>query len=440
MTEVDAAAVQAARRAAEHAARVSYGRLLALLAARTRDIAASEDALAEALVSALRSWPVSGVPAQPEAWLMTAARHTLSNGARHRAVAEAVAADLALLSDEAAPDALADSDRWPDERLKLLFVCAHPAIDAAVRTPLMLQTVLGLDAAQVAAAFLVAPATMGQRLVRAKAKIKQAGLRFELPTADDLPARLADVLQAVYAAYGTSWDAVAVAGADGGPPDRARPPGGRWPDGAATSGASELAAEALYLGRLLVTLLPGEPEPQGLLALMLHCEARRAARRSPEGDFVPLVRQDTRRWSRDLIIEAEGWLVTASRAGVFGRFQCEAAIQSVHAQRAVTGRLDHQALDTLYALLLRHSPSVGARVGQAAAWVETSRPQQALDLLDDLAAPGAADIGSYQPYWVTRARALAALPGRDGEARAALERAIGLSTDEAVRRFLRQGL
>lgn len=362
-----------AGRAAEAAARASYGRLLSLLVARTRDIAAAEDALADAFVAALRTWPQQGPPDCPEAWLLTVARNRIHNAARHRAVADAAAADLAVLADEIAPAAGA----LPDARLQLLFVCAHPAIDPAIRTPLMLQTVLGLDAAQIGRAFLVAPATMGQRLVRAKAKIRDAGLRFELPSADDMPERLADVLEAVYAAYGTSWDGVD--GADEAPPD--------------------LAGEALFLGRLLAALLPGEPEPRGLLALMLYCESRRAARRDGEGRFVPLARQDTRRWSRAMVIEAEGLLAAAARAGRFGRFQCEAAIQSVHAQAAVTGRTDRAALATLDAL-------------------------------------PAAEVAHYQPYWVTRARVLAAA-GEAAAAEEALQRAIGLTADPAVRAFLR---
>jgi RNA polymerase sigma-70 factor (ECF subfamily) len=397
-------------RAAETAARASYGRLLSILAARSRDIAASEDALSEAFLAALRTWPDSGVPDNPDAWLFTAARNSLKNMARHQGVIDASALDFALLQDEAAPD----SHVVPDDRLKLLFVCAHPAIDEVVRTPLMLQTVLGLDAAQIGAAFLVAPAAMGQRLVRAKAKIKDAGLRFELPTAEDMPERLEDVLNAIYAAYGTSWDAVA--GAD--------------------TGCRDLAEEALFLSRLLVALLPAEPEARGLLALMLYCESRRAARRGPDGSFVPLNRQDARLWSRDMIIEAEGELTAASRAGVFGRFQCEAAIQSVHAQRPLTGRTNHDALATLYRLLATHCPSVGVLVGQAAAMVEAGEHAQAIAVLRRLVA---AEVSSYQPYWVTLATALAAA-GDMLSAEQALQTAIGLTEDPAVRSFLAESL
>lgn len=399
-----------ARQVAERAARDSYGRLLALLAARSRDIAASEDALSDAFVAALRSWPVDGVPSNPQAWLLTAARNSLHNMRRHQGVVDGSAADLALLNDEAAPDAPA----VPDDRLKLMFVCAHPSIDPALRTPLMLQAVLGLDAAQIGAAFLVAPTTMGQRLVRAKAKIRDAGLRFELPAAEDMPGRLDDVLDAVYAAFGTSWDAVP--GADTGPHD--------------------LIDEALFLGRLLVALLPEEPEARGLLALMLYCEARRPARRSADGSFVPLKRQDARLWRREMIVEAEELLTTASRRGVFGRYQCEAAIQSVHVQGPITGRTHHEALATLYALLAAHSPSVGVLVAQAAAMVDAGHPTNALEALSRLAP---ADVGGYQPYWVTLARARASAGDR-ASAQQAIERAIGLTEDPAVRAYLARSL
>lgn len=393
-------------KAAETAARASYGRLLSVLAARSRDIAASEDALSEAFVAALRTWPDSGVPDNPDAWLVTAARNNLKNMVRHQGVVDASAVDLALLQDDTAPD----SPGVPDDRLKLLFVCAHPAIDEGVRTPLMLQTVLGLDAAQIGAAFLVAPAAMGQRLVRAKAKIKDARLRFELPTAQDMPERLQDVLNAIYAAYGASWDAVA--GAD--------------------TGSRDLAEEALFLSRLLVALLPAEPEARGLLALMLYCESRRAARRGADGSFVPLKRQDAGLWSRDMIVEAESELTVASRAGVFGRYQCEAAIQSVHAQRPVTGRTNHDALATLYGLLATHCPSAGVLVGQAAAMVEAGEHAQAQAVLRRLVP---AEVSGYQPYWVTLAAALAAAGDRPS-AEQALQTAIGLTEDAAIRRFL----
>ena len=402
--------MQNARAVAEAAARTSYSRLLAVLVGRTRDIAASEDALSEAFLAALRTWPEIGVPDIPDAWLMTAAKNSLKNVARHQSVVDTSAIDLAVLWDEAA----ADAGELPDDRLKLLFVCAHPAIDEELRAPLMLQTVLGLNAVQIGAAFLISPATMGQRLVRAKEKIKLARLRFELPITEDMPERLGDVLNAIYAAFGTSWDAVA--GADSGPHD--------------------LNGEAIFLGRLLVALLPSEPEARGLLALMLYCESRRGARRCSDGRFIPLKQQDVRLWSRDMIIEAENHLILASRAGVFGRYQCEAAIQSVHAQRPLTGLTQHAALATLYSLLAEHCPSIGVLVAQAAAMIETGEPEKALQVLRRLVAT---DVSKYQPYWVTRANALSAM-GDSVAAEQALRIAVGLTEDGAIRSFLAQSI
>lgn len=343
---------------------------------------------------------------------MTVAKNQLKNLARHQAVADATAWDLALLQEEAAPEPV----DLPDERLKLLFVCAHPAIDEAVRTPLMLQTVLGLDAKQIGAAFLVSPATMGQRLVRAKAKIKEAGLRYAVPSADDMPERLADVLNAIYAAYGTCWDTVAGANGD--------------------AQAKDLAEEALFLARLLVSLLPGEPEARGLLALLLYCESRRNARHDAEGNFIPLKHQDTRRWSRDMLVEAEQHLALAARSGVFGRFQCEAAIQSVHAQRPLSEDTKHAALATLYELLSQHCPSIGVRVAQAAARLDAGATEEALALLQALAR---GDVQNYQPYWVTLAHVHKAR-GDVHAARPAMSTAIGLTQDARLRTFLLQSL
>lgn len=398
--------VTEAHRVAEAAARASYGRLVAQLASRSGDLAAAEDALSDAFAAALSTWPTRGVPTNPEGWLLLAARRRAYNRFRHARVEDDATVDLQRLIEaraEAAREVV-----LVDDRLKLLFVCAHPAIDEAVRTPLMLQTVLGLDAERIGSAFLVAPSTMGQRLVRAKAKIKATRLRFTVPDPEDLPERLHEVLQAVYAAYGTGWD-----------------------DLSGTSGRG-LTAEALFLGRLLVSLLPDEPEAQGLLALMLYCEARRDARRDAQGRFVPLHAQDTERWDRGLIVEAEALLTSASKAGRFGRFQCEAAIQSVHAQRAITGFVQTTALRTLYDLLLVHAPSVGVAVSRAAVLLDAGDVETARAALSALDAD---DVAAYQPYWVTRAR-LAELTGDLAATAAHLERALGLTEDAAVRAFL----
>jgi len=396
-----------ARRVAEGAARASYGRLLAMLTSWSRDIASSEDALAEAFATALETWPERGAPANPEAWLLTAARNRLRNSYRHHEIHQAAQQEIERRIEERSVEG---NDLFADERLKLLFVCAHPAIDPAVRTPLMLQTVLGLDAVRIAGAFLVAPATMGQRLVRAKAKIRDSGMRFEVPTGDSLPDRLNDVLNAVYAAYGTGWDSIP----------------GAAPD------IKGLTEEAIFLGRLLVGLMPDEPEVRGLLALMLYCEARKPARRNRQGQFVPLAEQDASLWSRDMIIEAENLLTLASRLGKFGRFQCEAAIQSVHVRRPIDGRPNHDALKILYDLLAVHAPSLGVLVGRAAVALDAGNPDVALKYLDDLQSTA---TERYQPYWVTRANILAAMR-RFGEARQLLQTAVDLTEDSAVRAYL----
>jgi RNA polymerase sigma-70 factor (ECF subfamily) len=299
---------------------------------------------------------------------------------------------------------------FPDERLKLLFVCAHPAIDPNVHTPLMLQTVLGLDAARIAAAFLVQPAAMGQRLTRAKAKIRDARVAFELPAAAELPQRLDAVLAAIYAAYGTGWEDVEGA-------DRRR---------------DSLAAEAIELGRLLLQMMPHEPEVKGLLALMLHCTARSAARRSPNGSYVPLTEQDTTLWSRPLIVEAEQLLWAAERAGRIGRYQLEAAIQSAHAERAWTGRTDWEAIALLYEGLVSQAPGFGALVGRAAAVAEARGATTAWSLLQTIPAEA---VASYQPYWALAAHLLKRM-GQTTQSADAYRRAIGLSEDPALRAFL----
>jgi RNA polymerase sigma-70 factor (ECF subfamily) len=397
------ASEQNARAVAEAAARVSYGRLVALLASHTRDIANAEDALSDAFAAALSTWPQRGVPTNPEAWLFTAARRNLSHGFRHQRVVSLAEEDLLRRVEERVNAAWSAGS---DERLNLLFVCAHPAIDEQIRTPLMLQTVLGLDAQAIAAAFLVAPATMGQRLVRAKTKIRDAGVPFQVPEPAELPERLHDVLRAIYVAFGAGWDDLA-------------------------SGRG-LAEEAIFLGRTMVALLPYEPEAKGLLALMLYCHARRDARRGPDGAFIPLAQQDPARWHRASIVEAEQLLTAAAAAQRFGRFQCEAAIQSVHAQRAITGVLQHHAVLALYDLLLAHAPSVGAAVARAAALLDAADPAAAARALDALPS---SDVANYQPFWVTRAR-LAEHRGLNADAIQYTERALALSDEPQVRAFL----
>jgi predicted RNA polymerase sigma factor len=401
---------ESTHRTIERVARESYGRLVAYLSSHTRDVASAEDALSNALVAALTTWPRDGVPQNPEAWLLTASRRSFIDLVRRRRVALASEATLLLLREEREEMTL--SVEFPDERLKLLFVCAHPAIDPAMHTPLMLQTVLGLDAARIAGAFLVSPKTMGQRLVRAKTKIRDGGIQFEVPQDRELPQRLDAVLEAIYAAFGIGWNDMA--GLD--------QPG------------LDLAEEAIWLARVLLQLLPDEAEVRGLLALMLHCEARRGARRGPDGRYIPLSKQDTKNWSPPLIEEAERHLAEAFRQGRSGRFQLEAAIQSVHAERARSGRIDWAAIAIFYEQLIRISPTLGTRTGYAAAIAETSGPEAGLAVLDAIASD---DVSGYQPYWAVRAHLLQQL-GKTPESLEAFDQAIGLAEDPAVRQFLLQ--
>jgi len=401
---------ESTHRTIERVARESYGRLVAYLSSHTRDVASAEDALSNALIAALTTWPRDGVPQNPEAWLLTAARHSHIDLVRHQQVAVASEPTLLLLREE--PREAVLSSEFPDERLKLLFVCAHPAIDPAMHTPLMLQTVLGLDAVRIAHAFLVSPTTMGQRLVRAKTKIRDGGIQFEVPQERELPPRLDAVLEAIYAAFGIGWDDMA--GVD----QRGR----------------DLAEEAIWLARVLLQLMPREAEARGLLALMLHCEARRPARRGTAGRYVPLSEQDSQQWSLPLIEEAERHLAEASSRGRLGRFQLEAAIQSVHAERARSGHTEWNAIMLFYEQLIRISPTLGTQTGYAAAVAEAKGPEAGLAVLDGI---DPAAVSTYQPYWAVRAHLLQRL-GKTLEAVGAFDRAIGLAEDPAIRQFLLQ--
>jgi len=350
----------------------------------------------------------------PEAWLLSVARRKLIDVARRRRTATEAAATVALLAEDrsAAPD---DEGEIPDERARLMFACAHPAIDAGVRAPLILQAVLGFDAIRIASAFLVAPATMGQRLVRAKRRIREAGIPFRVPEPDELGGRLHAVLEAIYAVYTEGWS-----------------------DPAGTHARScGLAEEGIWLGRVVASLLPQEPEALGLLALMLHTEARRDA----QGEFVPLDAQDPARWNSTLIDEAEALLLSASRMGAPGRYQLEAAVQSAHAARRFTGRSDWAAIVELYNALLEITASVVVAINRAVALAtHLNGPSGAAEGLAALdAMQDDAQLAGYQPYWAARAALLA----RSGNVQAAVDayaRAIDLESDPAVRRFLQSEL
>lgn len=399
---------RAAALEAEEAARSSHGKLISILAARSGDIAAAEDALADAFAAALRQWPRDGTPANPTGWLLTVARRSIGHAVGRQRTVDRSMDVVRLLADERG-EAVASG--FGDERLALMFVCTHPAIAIEAQAPLMLQTIVGLDAARIAACFLVSSATMGQRLVRAKRKIRDAGIAFAVPEPSDIAARAGGVLAAIYAAFGTAWEDVG--GADG------RLVG--------------LSAEAIWLARVLRQLLPDDPEAVGLLSLMLHCEARRGARRDAAGQFVPLHRQDVTLWSRPMMVEAESLLRSAAQRASPGRFQTEAAIQSLHAHQRMTGERFTEPLARLYDVLARFAPTTGVLVARAVAYAENGDPAAGLDQLDRIE-----HARTYQPWWAARARSCW-LAGREAEAEAAASRAAGLSSDPSVRRFLLDG-
>jgi predicted RNA polymerase sigma factor len=399
-----------ARGTADAVARRSYGKLVAFLAARTQDVAAAEDALSDAFAAALEDWPAKGCPANPEAWLLTVARRKIIDSARRRHTADTASNQVQLIVEGLASAAEADI---PDHRLALMFACAHPAIEAAIRAPLMLQAVLGLNAATISSAFLMSPTTMGQRLVRAKNKIRQAGIPFRIPEREELPGRLDTVLDAIYAAFAEGWT-------DPGGADVAR---------------RDLAEEALFLGRLVTELLPDEPEALGLLALMLHAEARRPARRTPLGEYVPLAEQDPALWDSQMIEEAEALLRRASAVGSIGRYQLEGAVQSAHVFRRRTGQANWPAVVQLYDALFELSGSPVVAINRALAIAEMQGPGAGLGAMQEVAAD--ARLAEYQPYWAARADLLARA-GEHAEARQAYDIAIGLERDPAVRRFLQQ--
>jgi predicted RNA polymerase sigma factor len=396
-----------AARSASVAARDSYGRLLALLASSTSDLAAAEDALADAFERALRTWPAQGVPRSPDAWLLTVARNRLRDQWKSAEARRAVPLDAGQDTLAQAEDI--DVDSIPDRRLELMLVCAHPAINRAVRTPLMLNTVLGFTAEQVGRAFSIPPSTMATRLVRAKQRIKAAGIPFRIPDRADLPARMTSVLEAVYGAYVIDW--------------------------ATGPQARRLPTEALHLAEVLATLAPGDPEARGLAALIELSAARAPARVDAGGRFVPLADQDPSRWNQDLISRAHAHLRAAHAHGQLGRFQLEAAIQAVHCARAREGATDWPTLLTLHRVLHAVAPSLGSSVALAAVTAEVDGPAAGLAALDALLAEAGPSARRFQPAKATRAHLLDRL-GRREEAVAAYESAISLTHDTPERQYL----
>lgn len=396
----------AAHEQAERVARESYGRLLAFLAPRC-GIDRAEEVLEDAFAAALERWPRDGVPEKPEAWILVAARNRFIDRVRRERREAAALERLAATTDDAYQ--AFDPERAQDERLAMLFACAHPAIASAMRAPLMLQIVLGIDAARIASAFLIAPATMSQRLVRAKRKIVEAGVPLRVPERAEFPQRLDAVLAAIYAAFCEGWGDPA--GLD-----------------ARTLGVAD---EAVWLGRLVVERFPHEPEALGFLALMLYAHARRNARRI-SGAFIPFDQQDPRLWDVAMIDEAEALLRRASACATRGRFQLEAAVQSAHAVRRLGIEPDWAAIVGLYDHLFEVTGSPVVALNRAVALSRARGAKAALRALELLASER---MSEYQPYWAARADVLMRSGDRDG-ALESLHRAIGLTVDPAVRAYL----
>lgn len=402
--------VGSAAQVAGAVARDSYGRLLALLSAATSDLATAEDALADAFERALRTWPQQGVPGNPDGWLLTVARNRLRDGWKSATVRRNRPLDV----ERDAPVHLddIDLDAIPDRRLELMLVCAHPAIDRAAHTPLMLNTVLGFTAGQVGRVFSVPASTMATRLVRAKRRIKAARIPFRTPDRADLPVRMAGVLEAVYGAYVIDW-------ATTGP--QARP----------------LPSEALHLAEVLCSVVPDDPEARGLAALVQLSAARNRARTDRQGRFVPLPEQDPSLWNRRLIERAHAHLRAAYQLGQVGRFQIEAAIQAVHCARTPTGATDWPTLLTLHRLLHSVAPSLGSGVAFAAVTAEAEGPAVGLAMLEDVVDAAGAQGRRFQPARAVRAHLLDRL-GRGEEAVAAYGSAIDLTHDTAERQYLQR--
>jgi RNA polymerase sigma-70 factor (ECF subfamily) len=398
----------------ERVFREEYGRAVAVLARVFGDIDIAEDAVQDAFTEAAGRWPRSGQPPSPAGWIITTARNRAVDRLRREAARAGKHAQAALVHAGEQPHALDEpgQEAGPvdDDRLRLMFTCCHPALSRAAQVALTLRLLGGLTTAEIAHAFLVPEPTMAQRLVRAKAKIRDAGIPYRIPAEADLPGRLAGVLAVVYLIFNEGYTASS---------------------GDQLTRAS-LCAEAIRLGRLLARLMPDEPEVTGLLALMLLTESRRAARTGPDGALVLLAGQDRDRWDRPLIAEGQSLVRQCLRRGRPGPYQIQAAISAVHGDAPVAAATDWDQILTLYDQLLAVAPSPVAALNRAVAVAEVEGPAAALALVDGLVAEG---LGRYYLFHAIRADFLRRLARWD-EASAAYEAALALSVNAAERAHL----
>jgi RNA polymerase sigma-70 factor (ECF subfamily) len=394
--------------------RAESRRVFATLVRLLGDFDLAEEALHDAFASAVEQWPRDGVPVNPRAWLVSAGRFKAIDTMRRRARLDASLGDLAERLNQSSPDSAADSDGVEDDRLRLIFTCCHPALAPEAQVALTLREVCGLTTEAIASAFLTAPSTLAQRIVRAKAKIREAKIPYQVPSRDDLPERLDAVLQVIYLVFNEGY--------------------------AASSGESltrpDLSGEAIRLGRLLVELLP-DPEAVGLLALMLLHESRRAARATAGGEIVLLEDQDRTLWNQDQIAEGRALVSRAMSSPGYGAYTLQAAISAVHASATRADATDWAQIVRLYDILAQAQPSPIVNLNRAVAVAMRDGPAVGLDLIDSILASG--ELGDYHLAHAARASFCRQL-GRTDDARSAYERALHLARQEPERRFLQRQL